>query len=590
LIAEDKRMNVRVLKCMSWAFALAIAALAPSALVAQNNGASPSKWDVFLGYSYIAPYGTVYTTQYYDSNGTIPASYHNVNLGAIGSVTYYFKKHWGLQAEGDAHPQSSNCGAYPISQPVHNSNLGLHPLTYAGPCDLYTTEIANSFYGVSGGIIYRWLFPKWTPFVHVLGGAEQVSGPLVQPPTWGSVLTAGGGLDYETGWLHHHFAIRLFQADYQYINVDFTDLGGPTTINAARLSAGVVFHAGSWVPPAPVTLSCSANPSWVYAGDPVTVTATAGNLNPKWTAVYTWSGDGVTGNGTTATVATSSLAPGSYDVKGHVVEGKGDKPYEIADCTASFTVKAYEPPTITCAANPSTIKPGDNSTITSDAMSPQNRPLTYSYSTASGTVTGTGATADYNSTGAAVGPVIVNCNVADDKGGTATATTTVTIAAPAVPPVPHTQALCSITFEKDPKRPDRVDNDAKACLDEVALDLQKQTDASVVVVGDATAAEKAPKKGKHAKADEDAAQRAVNTKDYLVTEKGIDASRITVRTGTEDAQEVQNYLVPAGADFATEVPGTTVVDESKVKPQTRKALPAKAEPKHKKEAAKPATP
>jgi len=122
----------------------------------------------------------------------------------------------------------------------------------------------------------------------------------------------------------------------------------------------------------------------------------------------------------------------------------------------------------------------------------------------------------------------------------------------------------------------------------VALDLQKQTDATIVVVGDSTAAEKTPKKGKHA--EDDAAQRAVNTKDYLITEKGIDASRITVRTGTADAQEVQNYLVPSGADFATDVPGTTAVDESKVKPQTRKALPTRPEPKKKMEAAPAATP
>jgi hypothetical protein len=352
-----------------------------------------------------------------------------------------------------------------------------------------------------------------------------------------------------------------------------------------RASAGIVFHIGSLAPPPPVTLACEATPSWVYPGDPVTVTATAGNLNPREAAVYTWSGSGVTGNGTTATVATGSLAPGSYDVKATVVEGAGDKAYETANCTASFMVKAYEPPTISCSANPSTIKPGDTSAITSVGMSPQNRPLTYSYSTESGTVSGTDTTATYNSTGASVGPVTVNCNVADDKGGTATASTTVTIQAPYVAPVPHTQALCVITFEKDPKRPDRVDNDAKACLDEVALDLQKQTDASAVVVGDATAAEKMPKKGKHAKAEDDAAQRAVNAKDYLVTEKGIDASRITVKTGTVDGQEVQNYLVPSGADFATEVPGTSPVDESVVKPQTRKALPTRPEPKKKKEAA-----
>jgi len=65
-------------------------------------------------------------------------------------------------------------------------------------------------------------------------------------------------------------------------------------------------------------------------------------------------------------------------------------------------------------------------------------------------------------------------------------------------------------------------------------------------------------KHKHAKVWDSAAERAVNVKDYLVTEKGIDASRIkSVATGTTDAQEVETYLVPAGANFAADVQGTT---------------------------------
>jgi outer membrane protein OmpA-like peptidoglycan-associated protein len=289
-------------------------------------------------------------------------------------------------------------------------------------------------------------------------------------------------------------------------------------------------------------------------------------------------------------VATAALAPGSYTVKCNVKEGKpgkeGLKPWEIADSSASFTVKAFEPPTISCSASPSTIKPGETSTITAVGMSPQNRPLTYSYTAASGTISGSGASAAFASTGAPTGAVGITCNVSDDKGQVATATTSVTISAPYVAPVPHTQALCSITFEKDSKRPARVDNEAKACLDEVALDLQKQSDAKAVLVGNSTAAEKAPKKGrKSAKVEDLASQRAVNTKDYLVTEKGIDASRVSVATGTTDGQKVEDYLVPAGATFTADVSGTTAIDESAVKPQARKPLAA-AHKKHK--AAKPA--
>jgi hypothetical protein len=36
---------------------------------------------------------------------------------------------------------------------------------------------------------------------------------------------------------------------------------------------------------------------------------------------------------------------------------------------------------------------------------------------------------------------------------------------------------------------------------------------------------------------------------------------------------VQNYLVPAGANFGADVSGTTPVDETEVKPEVRKPLP-----------------
>jgi len=94
-----------------------------------------------------------------------------------------------------------------------------------------------------------------------------------------------------------------------------------------------------------------------------------------------------------------------------------------------------------------------------------------------------------------------------------------------------------------------------------------------VVVGEAASNER--------RADTLAAQRVVNTKDYLVKEKGIDASRISVRTGTQGNKEVENYLVPSGATFDHDVQGTTAVDESAVQAQARTAPPAR---RHKKAA------
>jgi hypothetical protein len=278
------------------------------------------------------------------------------------------------------------------------------------------------------------------------------------------------------------------------------------------------------------------------------------------------------------------LAPGSYTVNCGVKEGRpgkeGLRPWESAASTAGFTVKAFEPPTISCTASPLTIAPGGTATVTSVGVSPQNLPLTYSYTTTAGTVSGSGTTAEYSSAGAATGAVGITCNVQDNKGHSASANTSLTIVPLIIPPPPKTQALCTISLSTDKKRPMRVDNEAKACLDQVALDLKQQADAKAVVVGEQTTDEAAVTakeqqralKHKHATVDMFAAQRAVNAKDYLVTEQGIDASRISVATGSTDGQTVENYLVPSGATFSNDVTGTTPVDETAVKPQARKPL------------------
>jgi hypothetical protein len=553
-------MNFRVSKSVVLAVAAAATMLSAGAFAQDKPAAkapaadSASRWDIFAGYSYLAPHGTVQVEQ---PDGTIlPVDYKSVNVGEIFSGAYYFNKYVGGQIE-----------------------LGFHE--YGGDND---TENNDGFVTGSAGLIFRYPTSDITPFAHALVGAADIDGPEHESRTWGPALTVGGGMDYNTPLFNHHLAIRLFQADYEYMHADFGPVvyGGRANINAARLSAGVVWHIGEiYVPP--VTYACSVSPTSVYPGEPVTATGTAEMLNPKKHVVYTWSGvAGISGTDATAKIDTTSLAPGSYTVKGNVSEGP--KAGQSADCSGTFTVKAFEPPTVSCSANPTTIKPGDTSTITATGVSPQNRPLTYSYSASAGSVSGTGNSATFSSAGAPTGTATVTCTVTDDKGQTATATAPVTIEAPPAPPAPTVSSLCSITFDKDKKRPTRVDNEAKACLDDIALTLQSKSDAALAVVGSSTPEEKAPPKHmkKHEVAVDFAAQRAVNTKDYLVTEKGIDASRITVYTGSGADRKVEDYLVPSGATFS--VDGATAVSGD-VKPQARKPL-AEKHHAHKKAATK----
>ncbi len=527
------------------AVSLGVASMGAQTPSSAPVGLNPSRVDIFTGYSYFGAHGEV-------KPADIP--YSSINLGAIGSGAYYFNKYFGGEFIFVAHPSGKNDGLYTAS---------------AGP-------------------IFRAPMQNFTLFGHGLVGGGHLGGPNSEAPIpyhepyqWGVALTAGGGMDYDLPFFDNRFSFRLFEADYRYLHVNYGPftappvggvMGGRANLNGVDLSTGIVTHFGHIIPPPPVTYSCVASPSTIFPGDPITVTGTALNLNPKKTATYTWSADAGTVSGTSnvANVDTKTLNAGTYTVKGHVSEGP--KPGEMADCSATYTVKAFEPPTITCSANPSTVGPGDSSTITANGVSPQNRPLTYSYSATAGSVSGTTSTATLNTAGAAPGTITVTANVVDDKGQTASCTTTVTVNAPPPPPAPTTSSLCSVAFERDVKRPARVDNEAKACLDDISLKLQSASDAKLAIVGNSDSKEKEPAKGKKKTVDL-AAERAVNTKDYLVTEKGIDASRISVYTGTTDGKTVTTTLIPAGATLDTS--GLTPVDESAVKAQPRTPLPTK---------------
>jgi hypothetical protein len=403
-----------------------------------------------------------------------------------------------------------------------------------------------------GGPRLSFRHDRVTPFVQVLAGGIHASeitlsgcavGCTLLPSANAFAMTAGGGVDVR---IHHRLALRLIQAEYMMTRFDDLSTGSTATQNDMRISTGLVLRFGGnpapkLPPPPPLSYSCSVNPSAAFVGETIAVSGTAVSLNPAKTAVYTWTVDGgtVTGTSNTGTINTSTAVAGSYTLKGHVSEG--DKPSENADCTAVYTVKALEPPTVSCAANPSTVNAGDPSTITATGVSPQNRALTYSYYSSAGAVSGTDTTATLATGGVPAGVITVTCKIADDKGQTATGSTTVTVVVPQAP-LPQVSELCAVSFARDAHRPARVDNEGKACLDQVAQNLQSNADSKLALIGTAASGEKRGSKL--------AAERAANTKAYLVKEKGIDASRISLYTSAQDGKEVTTTLIPVGANFA----------------------------------------
>jgi hypothetical protein len=517
----SRRLFLRARTALLVFIAATCTTVSPQSVVAQatkTGSATPpklSRFDLYGGYGYINP-----------GNSSIgPDVYQPINQGAVVSAAAYFNRYLGIQTEGSFFPN--------------------------GPNDCINT--------VQAGPILRYQKNRFVPFVHILGGGAKVGGPVFQPCTWGWGVTGGLGLDYILTIFHNRIAIRPIQADFDYSHVDYGPVdighvtGGIGDIYAYKLSAGVVLRLGQMNPPLPVQLGCTAEPANIFPGDPVLVTASTSNLNPRKKAAYTWTASGgqINGADASATVNTAGLAPGDYTVAGHLTQGmhRGEQ----ATCAASFRVHAYEPPTMSCSADPSTVISGEPSTITDTARSPQNRPLSYSYSATAGQMGGPTPVTQLSTVGAPPGTIIVTCNVVDDLGQQVTATASVTIIRPPPPPTPQPVNLCTVSFERDKKRPAHVDNEAKGCLDEIALTLNRESSAKLVIVGRHTFDE----------TPDMAAERTLNVEQYLVKEKGIDASRLDLRTRGESGKVVESILLPSGASFTPG--GSSPFDPSTIK-------------------------
>jgi hypothetical protein len=290
----------------------------------------------------------------------------------------------------------------------------------------------------------------------------------------------------------------------------------------------------------------------VYAGEPVTVVGSIVGLKGHVTPQYSWAAKGgtLTSNGNTATVNTTGLEPGQYEVVGRI--STGPRPGQQSYCSAPFTVKGYNPPTITCTGSATTAQAGDNLDVEALGRSEQNLPLTYTFTTSAGQLAVHDNKASVSTAGLPPGNITVDCTVHDDKGKSATASVVFVITPPPPPPPNPVKELCTLHYARDAKRPARVDNEAKGCLDGIALTMNRDATAKLVFVGDSRPDER----------PEIAAERAMNARQYLVQEKAIDPARINVRVGETSGPVVKSYLVPAGATFA--VANTQRFDEKRI--------------------------
>jgi hypothetical protein len=419
-------------------------------------------------------------------------------------------------------------------------------------------------------------------FVHTLISLNHLAPKNDGDKSNGLGALLGGGMDLK---LWKQVSLRLFEADFEWARHNFSSVVPledaslrRSSFDGARLTTGLVFNFGG-APEVSVAASCSVQPSEVMVGEPVHATVSASNFNPKHALIYTWASSGgkIEGKDTGATIDTNGVSGGSYTTTATVTDPKA-KSNNTASCTANFTVKEppKNPPQISCSASPSSVQPGATATITCSCTSPDNVPVTVGgWTSSGGSISGSGNTATLNTTGASSGPITINATCTDSRGLTASTTSSVTVENPPPPPPPQAAKVNECQYP-NVKKPWRVDNTCKAELDDVALKLQQDPDAKLVVVGNADPKEKRKNL---------AAERALNVKAYISggeAKQNIDPSRIEARTGTEGTAITEQWIVPAGATFP-EANSTTPVDETKVK-----AVPDHPKPVAKKKAAKKA--
>ncbi len=266
------------------------------------------------------------------------------------------------------------------------------------------------------GVQYKWHTDQLSPFVRILAGAEDIVPPITSGSQWRFTMGGGGGLDLSVTKM---FSIRVAQADYLYTTYNPSGqrpFSNSTQWNQIRLSAGVLFNLGNYNLPPP-TAACTAQPTEVMAGEPVKVTATGTNFNPKHTVTYAWTTNGgkvSPANTQTATIDTTGVAGGSYTANATMTDPKYKKD-NSATCSASFTVKVpMNPPVVSCTTSPSTVQAGNPFTVPRRLAARITRRSAASPTHASaGRISGSGNTATDDTTGLPSGSVTVTVTATD---------------------------------------------------------------------------------------------------------------------------------------------------------------------------------
>ncbi len=437
---------------------------------------------------------------------------------------------------------------------------------------------------------------RFVPFGQALVGLNDIAFtglPSQVKPVW----IAGGGVDIK---LTSRLSMRPIEMSY--VGGSYNTPGAvnsPPHVNSlsgVRVQSGLIYNLGRPSSVGEVLADCRVEPPAVDAGVAVKIGVKTMGFPSKRKLRYTYvaTGGTIAGNTATESVDTKGLLPGHYTIAATVLGNSRGKHRLSAACEAEFSVTARILPAPTPQAEIAKVSPVPSapdgatkvppapSAPVETAKAPAVQESTNASNVPEAAVTAQKPTmapeAPVESAKAKPvpsAPVEAAKALVPAAQESTNASNVPEAAVPAQKPAPleslppQPSKYGAIAFSRDLKRPTRVDNEAKGELDRYADALAAKPDCNGVVVGYTSAKEEKNRK----QAVSLSGQRAVNTKNYLTKDKGIDTARIQPRVGSKDNQKTELWIVPAGGSFAAA--GTAVVDESKVKAVPRIALKAR---------------
>ncbi len=177
-------------------------------------------------------------------------------------------------------------------------------------------------------------------------------------------------------------------------------------------------------------------------------------------------------------------------------------------------------PTISCRAERTSLRQGESVRIVATTNDPDGDTVEVMWDVAAGTLNSrTGDTVTWDTTDVPAGSGRIVGRANDGYGGTADCDVSVSVTEPPKPePTTYLEFMCA-EFDSGGSR---IDNRCKAVLDDVALQMRQNPNATAMIVGHSDS------RGSDDANAEAAMERAENARTYLADTHGIDASRISV--------------------------------------------------------------